>query len=92
MSGLFEADPVAGNAGDEPGKFLKGLNDAQRRAVEHEGGPLIVLAGPGTGKTRVITRRIAHLISDRGVNPDGILALTFTNHAGEALRGRGSFH
>lgn len=61
-----------------------GLNESQRRAVEHDGGPLIVLAGPGTGKTRVIVSRIRRLIED-GVEPDSILALTFSVKAAQEL-------
>ncbi|MEZ6243964.1 MAG: ATP-dependent DNA helicase [Phycisphaerales bacterium] len=67
---------------------LEGLNDAQREAVTHDASPLAVLAGPGTGKTRVITCRVAHMIEARGVEPERIVALTFTNKAGEELRDR----
>lgn len=68
--------------------LLAGLNNAQRRAVVHDAGPLIVLAGPGTGKTRVIIHRIAWAIAERGVAPDRVLAVTFTRKATEELRTR----
>jgi DNA helicase-2/ATP-dependent DNA helicase PcrA len=61
--------------------LLAGLNPAQREAVVHQGPPLIVQAGPGTGKTRALTHRLAYLVSHRGVPPEHILALTFTRQA-----------
>jgi DNA helicase-2/ATP-dependent DNA helicase PcrA len=61
--------------------LLAGLNAAQREAVVHQGSPLIVQAGPGTGKTRALTHRLAYLVSRRGVDPEKILALTFTRQA-----------
>src|SRR6266516_846492 len=62
-------------------RILEGLNEAQRRAVTHDTGPLLIVAGAGTGKTTVITRRIAWLIATRRARPDEILALTFTDKA-----------
>ncbi|MDP9440268.1 MAG: UvrD-helicase domain-containing protein, partial [Actinomycetota bacterium] len=65
-----------------------GLNEKQRQAVEHAGGPLLVLAGPGTGKTGVLVERIAHLVGERGVSPERVLALTFSRRAADGMRAR----
>lgn len=93
FSAASEVDAPAGDGveteyGNEYGSVMGGLSDAQRDAVTHVGGPLIVLAGPGTGKTRVITARVAWMIRERGISPDQIAAVTFTNKAAGELQGR----
>ncbi|MBB6381072.1 DNA helicase-2/ATP-dependent DNA helicase PcrA [Pseudonocardia eucalypti] len=94
MSALFELPqtksdtaPARGGRRD-PDELLRGLNDRQREAVVHAGSPLLIVAGAGSGKTSVLTRRIAYLLAARDAHPGQIMAITFTNKAAKEMADR----
>ena len=68
--------------------YLKNLNSAQKEAVIHTDGPLLIVAGAGSGKTRVLTSRIAHIIKQKKAFPNQVLAVTFTNKAAKEMHSR----
>ena len=88
LPGLEASEAPPPRRGPTREELLDGLNEPQRAAVVHEGPPLLVVAGAGSGKTRVLTRRIAWLISERRAHPGSVLAITVTNKAAAEMKER----
>src|SRR5690606_2390540 len=93
MHALFDTPPVPPTPASappdiDPEQLLAGLNGPQREAVTHSGRPLLIMAGAGSGKTRVLTHRIAYLLAARDVHPGQIIAITFTNRAAAEMKDR----
>ena len=88
VEGMAPDEPRTTRRGPTADELLAGLNEPQQAAVQHAGRPLLVVAGAGSGKTRVLTRRIAWIISERKAHPGSILAITFTNRAAAEMKER----